>query len=574
MQITQVADSAGGPAAELGASPIDAPIGEPPLRSFRRTFYLDFETGGEAEALLVDRDASQLVGEFLPLDYDARTIDGATITQFDSTRVVVDLTAPRHLLKVHFRSAKVSGAGYTLQLFRLEPEQPAGEPFLTRVNGMITAPVFEIDQIERRFLMRVLGPGGNPIAFSVSDIEEICVRGYPTNPRIGIAFPDAAAPEAEPAPGDAVFFWRAPGEVGGGAAAAEAEFDETSRFGSELERLGRRYTDQRGGSAPAGSPPPILPSPLTVALVVESDAPCRIDRMSLDVRYRLGRSSFSSGEPKQVLRFGSGRRSARSVEFLVPVGAVMHEALLTMDAKLPGDRAADGGKGGGAGEGEIVGRTGTHVRKGIVAAQPFTPPGAVLVTGVSLGLLPTASGTELEIELHEDSEGRPGRTLAIAALPIGEPGHADWVAARFADPVLLPTRLHWILLRSSAGSAIWLTADDEMETVYVLEPGGATGRWRDIAALTGRCALHALRTRAGESGRAPALAVRVAESQIAVVPGAKPNTLTADLTPALAAHHPTATASDAGLVPVPLVIDGFGPGVVTAYPPELIYDLI
>src|SRR5918995_55325 len=93
---------------------ITSPVGTPPLRIFRRTLLLRFVTGGLADGIRIDPEATSLKGEFSSYDYDALNPDEPALQAVPGDSggaVVVALDAPRQVFEIRLSPGKASGAG-------------------------------------------------------------------------------------------------------------------------------------------------------------------------------------------------------------------------------------------------------------------------------------------------------------------------------------------------------------------------------------------------------------------------------------------------------------------------------
>ena len=605
MRIRGASVQPGGSPVAIGQKDITTPVGDPPLRIYRSTFYLDFITGDAAEEVRIDvgEGGSRLGGRFDQLEYDAIGIDGATVAKRGSG-LVVDIRALRDIARLVFDPSRVAGPGYELKLYRMDGSEPVGDPFHTTLNGTLfqsrydglpptmtlidgiaegytgferdllspiyeehlllqVTPTFGVDRREQRFFLQVTQPGGTPLTLNPGDLREIRVRGAPVNPRIGIALPGSGGAD-NPQPEDAVFFWRGRGEIGESAPLSEGMFPSDNAFGDELQRLITRYASVRRDAGPEGV---TLPSPLRVALVFESDCPCRVRVDDLEIAYALERKALPDGESKKVLRYVSGRKETQEIRFAMAAGARVDTAELRVEPSFNGDRDASASNGS-----KPLPRRGGHLSGDQVVAQPFTLPDALRVSAISLAVLPTSRSPELTLEVREDRAGTPGRTILSATVQAADTV-PRWYDVRFDEPVLLPTSPHWLLLRANTGSAIWLAGDADANgcAMQVLRPGNIPGSWQATTRLDGRRALHRLRTRSGPGAVAAPVEIQVGEEHLELSMLNGGNTFGSDVRNALdASLSSTPDLADVGLT---VTFSAIGPGRLTVYPLDLVYHL-
>lgn len=428
---------------------------------------------------------------------------------------------------------------------------------------------FAIDFTDRRFLVRVRGSNGQMANLSPSRLGAVTVEAFPRSPRVALAFP---APGAAADPAAANSFWRVGGEIGNGAPLADGEVSAGPALGAEIARAAARYVERMRDQNDDDGAPPTLPPTLDIAMLIESDAPCRFTLDSVRVPYRMARESFPDGSEKQVLRFGAGRIETRELGIPVPAGATIHSAALVTVESLRGDRVG----GAGAETMKTIGPSGTGVRvhPEMRAAQPLTPARASLVSGVMVGVSAITPRISVAAELREDAEGTPtGRLLGKGTFEMVAAGRPAWQIIRFEKPIVVPAAPHWIVLTSDAGPIVWLTEEGiEEDALHLLRKDGAEG-WATSHLARGQRTLHDLLT----TGGAQAADVRAFELSIAgitlpVGATASGDRTTYDMAEPVSAFLAGQAASGSGMVTLPLRCSALGPGSVTIYPPRIEFD--
>jgi len=301
-----------------------------------------------------------------------------------------------------------------------------------------------------------------------------------------------------------------------------------------------------------------LPTTVDVPLVVAADIPCFFELQALAIPYHLAVESLAGGEEKKVLRFEEGRVSSGEVLLILPAGARVASAVLEAVTSLREGRPIEAGTSGAA----PTETSGVRLEAGVQAAQAFTPAEAVSVSGVAVGLMGLAAGTELRVVLQEDSQGEPsGRKLAEGSLVIERAGEKLWTAVLFPESVILPSQQHWLLLTVSSGGAVWLarSGPTPVRLLGRSSPGGLEALVR-ILSPSGR---------APDGSRPPQLELRIGET---VIPATEEpeDRRSYDLTAALNQH--IAARGSAAAVDVPLLFTSIVPGMLTVYPPRIVYD--
>lgn len=628
MQTKQLSTSPGGAGAANGVITITTPAGGPAPGIFRAVRYLRLNIGAGAEEIVVDPSKCRLDASFLTYSYNALPASAANLRASvtdNGVGLVIALDAPRRIREISVSPFLTVGGPYTLELYRMDGNVPAEEPSFTasprpapsvqagpqkkasggsprgsgssgggvmalmadssgigsvgtgttvyaEVETFVTIltgdNVFNVDFTDQRFLMKVRGAGGVHANLAVSNLNGLTVESYPRSARVGIAFP---APGAAADPAAANFFWRVAGDIGNGVPVSAGVLHEGATLGAELARAATRYAEALRDQAPEG-PPPTLPATLDVALVVESDAPCRFDFSAVEVDFRLARTSFPDGAEKIVLRFPGDTAVSRDIPLTLPSGVTVKAAKLEVSESLRSDRAAgSGGATAGVGASAFPAtRKGVRIHREMQAAQPLTPPKAATVTGLAIGLIALEAGTTARVELREDADGSPaGRILGKGTIAPAAVGRGEWSLVRFKDAVIVPSSPHWIVLTCDAGALTWLTAEAE-DAVHLRRKTDGGEEWTTTSVLRDLRALQGLLTVGGAGSSAPALGLTIGGA--AFPAGTPDGDRTAfDLAATLNAYLGSAPSSG-GMADITIKCNALGPGSITVYPPRIEFE--
>ncbi len=600
MNVDAVASTPGAGAGPLTARTLLTPAGAAPRVVYRDVSYVRLAPGALAGSLALDAAACALGGAFTSYDFDALAIAEPTLQA--STRslgggtVAVELGAPRRLRSIQVAHGKVPSTGYTLEVYRLDGDTPSGQPTTTATNAIETANVvgeavvvggagggdvvagatenayvlearrtFWVDFTDARFALRLKQPGGGYVtSLAPGDVDVVSVRSYPSSPRVRVAFPqDPASPVGDPTA--AVPVWQAAGEIGGAVPATAGTFDAADALADALARGAARLADAVQASASAASPVPPLPPTIDVALVIESDAPCRFQPAGFAVAYRPVTSAFASGEEKATVRFAGAGAAASAPSVRLPGGATVVSAELRATPSLRTGRP--GGVDAAAASAPPTSRAGIRVGAGRQAAQVVQPDAALEATGFLLGVIPLDDGVELHAALVEDAGGAPaGRVLAEGTLATGVPGRPAWLSWRLDAPLVVTTARHWVRLAAASGEAVWLSAAGSGPACALADDGST------LATLTDRDLMVLPVVGAGANGGPPGDAaprLDVAGMSVSASAGADGRLvydLAAALTAALTGQPPGA------VVEVPLSFASPAPGSLTVYPPRIEFE--
>src|SRR5829696_4363804 len=169
MSIASVTTIGGPPLlSTTGRWEVTSPVGTPPLRFFRQILVLRFVTGGVADGIRIDSNATSLTGTFASYDYDATNPDEPALKALMSgsgRAVVVALDAPRRVSKVGLSSGKVTGEGHSVELYRLDGNTLTEKP-TSSASVQNNAAVFPESAgfTDARFAVRLKGPSGSSLS--------------------------------------------------------------------------------------------------------------------------------------------------------------------------------------------------------------------------------------------------------------------------------------------------------------------------------------------------------------------------------------------------------------------------
>ncbi len=557
------------PSSTTGRWEVTSPVGASPLRVFRQVLVLRFVTGGIADDIRIDPNATSLKGTFSSFGYDALNPGEPgleAVLSGSGGAVVVALDAPRQVSQIQLISGRASGTGNSVELYRLDGNTLAEKPTSSAsVQGNAAVFPQSVGFTDARFAVRLEGPAGSSL--SSGDLAAVQVSSRFAGARIGLSDPTE--------PDSATFFWPTPEEIGETPPASQTNVEAGQALAAALQRylddfFARLETStEEAGPTDEGKPQP--PEFVDVALVVESDAPCVLDLVALDVAYHQVARSFYSGTgkttDKQVLRFPGELGVAREVLLQLPPNSTVRSARLeTVESFSPDRPLASGNDPPNA---TLTQNKGVHVSVERWAAQEVVPPQAISITGVAVALLTVTQNTQVLVELQEDWEGQPsGRKLAAAALALDRAGRRDRVTLRFPEAVTLFSETYWLLIGTASGQAVWL-ADAGDGDVKVLDR--TAGAPVESKSLDGLNTVYGLLARDIQTQEQQPASLSVGAMTVSGATG-QDNVRTYDMTPAVSSYLDS-TIETASLTTVPLTLTSAFRGLVTMYPPEIEYDL-
>jgi hypothetical protein len=308
------------------------------------------------------------------------------------------------------------------------------------------------------------------------------------------------------------------------------------------------------------------PTPLDVALIAESDVECRVSVTQVSVDLNAVVDTFADGTGKAALRFAAGDTSqAATITLPRPITLKSATARIVesfRDERFPGNAEP---------EPALSTQVGAYLGTQKALAQQVMPTAAVNASGVSLGLAPLASNSELVISVQEDWEGQPsGKVLMTGKLRLGAIGLVGWATVRFPDVAILPAAPAWIVVEVAKGEAIWL-AESNDAGIVLLERPDKNAQWKQSNTLNGLRATHrllVLDAALAASASSPAR-YRIGNQNASIVT-ATDGTRRLNLMTALQSYLNAASGSS---VTVPLTAISHVAGLVTLDDLRIVYDL-
>lgn len=441
---------------------------------YRRSFTLDLPTGGVAEEMIID-PVSNLKFVARPIIFDAlsNTVPEKAAVAPAESGLRVTLPLPRLIYSIRFAS-NVSPGGKTTQLFRTDGDVISEQPVASRLNPnvallnfqpdsepistaqefldfvpvqIVQAPDFLLDHqifdngelgvVDGQVVVRLKDADFE--ALNSNSLTQFNIRTEPENFRFSIRLPELS---------DDMFALST--EV-----AAHSQVDVSTALLEQLNDLLKRLIDQLAADT---IKPAILPDPLQVELIAESDAPCEFTINPFSLRFRLARQSFPQGEEKQVLKFAAGRLDSRTVAFEIPsMGNILKASIAV--AGTPADSNPDtisAVSSGNASKLATPGDSGLRLDQQHRWSTPLQLAAPTLVNGIDVLLTSLSQDCRISLFISADQGGRPaGERLAQSAGDLALPGKAELRRFQFGDRLLLQPGIYWIFLESLNGSAVW-----------------------------------------------------------------------------------------------------------------------
>ncbi|MCB0127135.1 MAG: hypothetical protein KDE58_32965, partial [Caldilineaceae bacterium] len=522
-----------------------------------------------ADEIVVDSAISHIQGAFLTLDYDAVDSSGTTLTQKGSKTILVTHSAPRLVRKVRVDTTAL-GSNDKIGLHRVDVDKVVAEPTVSLTNNATTSQAF----VDGRFALRLQSENN----LAVADLFDLQVRSFPSSPRIGVAPGDAARYN------EALYFWQAAGEIGNGTPADEGEVDVATTVAETVQRLVNRELATLSTAGQA------VPAQLTLHLLFESSAPCRLQLDTLRVAYQLATARWldqpvAAQREKRVLRFAANRVDTQAVTVAVPPGATVEQARIEVVVGRTGAPQAlpttAAGQESPLNDAALTQKQGIRIDATQPVALAITPAQALTVRAIALGMTALAAETTLAVSLQESWQAAPsGSPLAQGTLQFKHPGRTLWGIAELPAPVVLSTQPLWLVVQVHAGAVVWLAETKSAMGTPGQVQSSANHQLPPIARIAQQQLLHRFITpqpsTAATTEMAPAtqspLQVRIGTAEVTPLQQ-DGDTVIYELTTALTNYLAGGFPMAGSPIVVPLTFSGFGLKTLTIYPPQLKFSL-
>ncbi len=470
-------------------------------------------------------------------------IDGEAVAEQATTRLTqrhAVLADPQFASGAALVAGAGSAAGIALLSTRtiLAPAEAHSEAAPHSSQGsVVRAPAFSqlpslrprTQFIDRQFVLRAAE------SLTINDLQRLHLTSPPTTPRLSLADPmdlEAAVP-----------FWQLAGEV------ADGRVDAGAAFGDALGRhLAGRQVDSSGA--------------IELALIIESDAPCRFALGDIAAPLISRLTTFADGQGKQVLRFAGRGDERRQLRLRLPAAGRVQSAELSLVSGL----GAGGARLASPAVDQAVSNSAAAFSAGRWVGVLVRPSTALFVEALLLPLVALTAPAEVRFELQHDADGRPaGRSLAAGRVELQSAGELAWRRLPVAGPAALLDQPTWILVTTARGTALWHAGSaGGGEPAQRFDRADRRRPWRCLGSV-GETSPAAIFLTPGPAPNAePNIELSIANVRVPVKLQA--DDLSFDLRPALADLISDPADAD-GEFEVDLVLHSLTPGTVTVRPP-------
>ena len=350
------------------------------------------------------------------------------------------------------------------------------------------------------------------------------------------------------------------------------EINASSAMQTQLVSLVQRLQDLLTEQLVDSSSVMVLPDPLEIELLVESDAPCQFTISQFAIRYNLARHSFPNGEAKQVLRFTKEQLEQQSLDFEVPSSVHLSTATLRLAGDTTDPTSSDtavASSGQLSDKLQLVGENGLRLDTEHRWSSSIKLVEAILSGGLDLLVSVLTPAAQLHIVLVADVNGAPdGERLASAEARLLLSQRPQLLRFMFDSPLLLQQGSYWLQLESYEGIAVWHMNAHAGARILPWSDnnrGDKAGKSAVVNDMTGIASWVA-------SDGPMAIAQQFPEITLADQPlplSLEGNDWVYDLIPVLGAS----TASGSVLLIKQLSVLANGPKPVTIYAPRIEYEL-
>jgi hypothetical protein len=416
-----------------------------------------------------------------------------------------------------------------------------------------------VDFTGQEFALQLLDEDGVVVpGFSTNWLAALTITSYPSTPQLALvlAVVDDINAQLVLPPDNSIPLWSEAGELGKGGTPAATLQTLGANLATTLEAGINRLAEQFPLSGTGF---------IDIALLFSSSAPCKVSLANLNIAYQaIKRGSVNASTEKITLRFERSGGQTLPLQLALPPGIVSGEVNVTIDESI-----AAGGSAAPATDtalletlaGPVTGNHSLLLDEGDKAVQPLTLTTATWLRGITLAIATISDSALISIELLADRNGAPaGDSLLHLEQAALTAKHRHWQRFAVTDSLLLASGDYWLAVSVNQGVVYWYLQQESGQSV-LRQPGGSAGRqfrgWR---------ALYQLQSGSGaslSSVQSQAL-VRLVDQKLAAVP-----------TDDGKYRYSFALGSESGPVDtVDLTVTAAGKGLLTVYPPEIVFDFV
>ncbi|MCH8498921.1 MAG: hypothetical protein LAT63_10610 [Marinobacter sp.] len=425
--------------------------------------------------------------------------------------------------------------------------QVRGNVVISGLNNTLPPGELGIEAME--FIVRLENSGSHD-SISSGNIAEVNLTTGPESLRLGIELPALGEPPLF-LPGNFTLY-------------QTTHLNQV--FRDTLQKVVDRYVDKLNTGSPT---PALLPGTLELRLVMENDAPLKMNISAFAVDYHLVRESLPEGLAKQVLRFDAATDAPQAMTLQVPGNAIMHRAELTLAGKAAKAAARTGNSAAAGAPPPPIPAAAKALR--VSPQQPWASrlilDEPILADRLMLCISSLAPGSRARLTLHEDHDGMPyPEVLARAGLDGLQPRGLSRLRCTLQDTQLLQPGDYWLVMEVPEGRLMWhLQPRDGAH--LLTRKAVAGGHWGHTQEDDGFAAIAALLPQGDSKGADTVPGIQLGQQMLAVQP--HQDDLLVDLRPGLV--PPVAPSHT--LIDLSLSVRCNQPGPLTLYPPRLEYDL-
>ncbi|MDX2504026.1 MAG: hypothetical protein QNL62_06065 [Gammaproteobacteria bacterium] len=386
-----------------------------------------------SKGISINSPSTKIAGSFSSYDYNV--VDQSSTEFLDKgDKVLVSLnTAPKEVKRINVSKAGIT----TVSCHRVDVNKVVDEPTMTHPNNATISSF-----IDTRFAVGV----NDDIDISVGDISDLIVRSYPTGLRFGLVTLPGVLTDSVPD----VFFWQAPGEH-----KTDIEFSIEKEFNEALQQKLDAYFKSENYDPNAAH--------IDLAVVVESDNPCKLNVTTLSIDYNVVffpklmgwklKTGLLEIVDKLVLRYPEKNIETKRITFDVPASAT--SVILKLDASFSKNAAAIPEEG--------LPKTYQHIKTGFLVesdtwiAQRIDVADPQVIKGFMLALMPVGDNIEMICELQTDFQNKPsGESVFSVTKALSTAKKQQPVQFIPQNPVTLQPQPYWLMIKTTGKNAIWL----------------------------------------------------------------------------------------------------------------------
>lgn len=587
MNVNQLSTVAGGPLSAAGDFDL---LVKDASQMFRQVRYLRLPLPASLDYLQFLPQASLFNVQFKTLSYNALNHASADLrANVEKTGhwLRITLPAPAQLSSITLKSPH-GGFLHSIGIHRIDGDAIAEEASASASIASSVTTVFGVNQATKvagktsnqrktaqqsrlafnqrlyqtnftgqEFALHLLDSNDNVDPnFSPDWLAALTITSYPSTPQLALVLPviDEVGGQLTLPLDNAIPLWTEAGELG-----------KADTPAATLQTLGTRLAEslQTGLKRLAEDYPLSDSGFIDVALLFNSSAACEVMLADFNMAYQaVKRGSVNASEEKITLRFKRNNGQTLPLQLALPADISSGKINLSIDESIAtGSATSDSATTLLETLVEpVASNQSLRLNEADKALQPLTISKPVHLQGVILALSTLSDNASIDIELIADKNGAPNGDSLLHTGPLPVPSKSKrWQRFSISDSLLLSSGNYWLAVHINQGIVYWyLRNAPPGQSIHRQPANGTAKQFRDWSAYYQLQSTSSINTNPAQSRTR----LQLADQPLSATPTDNGRF---DYSFALSPMFDPAQ-------PIELAVTSAGKGLMTVYPPEIVFD--